>query len=153
VRKAISWSKREEVFVKRAGFVLMAGLAVHNKSMADDQFVEFLEIIKQESGDNRNFVRKSVNWALRAIGKSRNRYLYEQAIETAKEILLYTNNTTSLRGTKQSLDVEGDCHVVPPRNDVSVEARGLSLESAKAARFIAGDALREFGKDYIQKRF
>ncbi len=121
VQKAIEWSTREETFVKRAGFVIMAGLAVHDKKMADKQFVEFLETIKCESGDNRNFVRKAVNWALRAIGKSRNRYLYEKTLSTAREIL-------------QS-------------------SQGWSDEEKKAARFIAGDALRELEKEYIRKRF
>lgn len=87
VQKAIEWSGRPEEFVKRAGFVLMAGLAVHNKTMADGQFIEFLEIIKRESGDNRNFVRKAINWALRAIGKSRNENLYRAAMDTCDEIL------------------------------------------------------------------
>lgn len=75
VKKAIQWSEREEEFVKRAGFVIMAGLSVHDKTMPDSQFLEFLEIIKRESTDNRNFVRKAVNWALRQIGKSRNKFL------------------------------------------------------------------------------
>jgi 3-methyladenine DNA glycosylase AlkD len=87
LQKTLAWSARPETFVKRAGFVLMAVLAVHDKQMADAQFVEFLEIIQRESGDNRNFVRKAVNWALRSIGKSRNKYLYEKALETAEDIL------------------------------------------------------------------
>lgn len=87
VQKAKEWSARPEEFVKRAGFVLMAGLAVHDKKMPDTQFLEFLEIIKREAGDNRNFVKKAVNWALRAIGKSRNEKLYWAAVETCEDIL------------------------------------------------------------------
>jgi len=63
--KAMEWSSRDEEFVKRAGFVLMACLAVHDKSAADAEFMEFLPVIKRESGDSRSFVKKAVNWALR----------------------------------------------------------------------------------------
>ncbi len=83
--KAAEWSKRNEEFVKRAGFVLMARLAVSDKKAEDERFVGFLPIIKREAGDDRNFVKKAVNWALRQIGK-RNRALNRAAIETAKEI-------------------------------------------------------------------
>lgn len=84
-QKAVEWSFREEEFVKRAGFVLMARLAVSDKKADDEQFEEFFPIIKRESIDNRNFVRKAVNWALRQIGK-RNLNLNKKAIKTAKEI-------------------------------------------------------------------
>jgi len=84
--KAVEWSKRNEEFVKRAGFVLMAALAVHDKKTKDDQFLGFLPLIKRESIDDRNFVKKAVNWALRQIGK-RSLKLNREAIETAKEIL------------------------------------------------------------------
>ena len=84
-RKASEWSKRPEEFVKRAAFSLMAALAVHDKTASDDAFTRFLPIIKRESTDERNFVKKAVNWALRQIGK-RNRKLNRQAIETAREI-------------------------------------------------------------------
>jgi len=83
--KAFEWSKRKEEFVKRAGFVLMAALAVHDKKADDARFLEFLPIIKREAGDERNFVRKATNWALRQIGK-RSRMLNKAALETAREI-------------------------------------------------------------------
>ena len=83
--KAIEWSKRKEEFVKRAGFVLMAALAVHDKKAGDEAFLRFLPIIRRESADGRNFVRKAVNWALRQIGK-RNLHLNTQALKAAKEI-------------------------------------------------------------------
>ncbi len=85
-QKAHEWSGRKEEFIKRAGFVLMAALAVHDKSAGDEKFLKFLPIIKREVVDDRNFVKKAVNWALRQIGK-RNRDLNKAAIETAKEIL------------------------------------------------------------------
>lgn len=84
-QKAVEWSERDEEFVKRAGFVLMAVLAVHDKKANDKDFLKFLPIIRRESIDERNFVKKAVNWALRQIGK-RSRNLNKNAIETAKEI-------------------------------------------------------------------
>lgn len=84
-RKAREWSRQPEEFVKRASFSLMAALAVHDKAASDEAFIKFLPIIMRESIDERNFVKKAVNWALRQIGK-RNRNLNRQAIETAREI-------------------------------------------------------------------
>ena len=85
LQKAIDWSSRDQEFVKRAGFVLMANLAVSDKKADNEQFEIFLSIIKRESSDSRNIVKKAVNWALRQIGK-RNLYLNKKAIETALEI-------------------------------------------------------------------
>jgi 3-methyladenine DNA glycosylase AlkD len=84
-KKVREWSKRKEEFVKRAGFVLMAALAVHDEKAKDKEFKIFFPIIKKEAIDNRNFVKKAVNWALRQIGK-RNLNLNREAIETAREI-------------------------------------------------------------------
>jgi len=84
-QKAVEWSARSEEFVKRAGFTLMACLAVHDKKAQDKELLRFLPIIKREAGDDRNFVKKAVNWALRQIGK-RNLNLNKKAVETAKEI-------------------------------------------------------------------
>lgn len=84
--KAFEWSARNEEFVKRAGFVLMACLAVHDKKASDDKFLAFLPIIKREATDERNFVKKAVNWALRQVGKSRNMKLNKAAIKTCREI-------------------------------------------------------------------
>lgn len=89
-QKIGEWTKRKEEYVKRAGFVLMATLAVHDKEANDTTFIKFLPIIKRESTDERNFVRKAVNWALRQIGK-RNDHLKKEAIQTAKEILKIDN--------------------------------------------------------------
>ncbi|MBN1824596.1 MAG: DNA alkylation repair protein [Endomicrobiales bacterium] len=85
-KKAAEWSKRNEEFVKRAGFVLMAALSVHDKESGNAPFVKFLSIIARESRDSRNFVKKAVNWALRQIGK-RNLALRGLAVKTAKKIL------------------------------------------------------------------
>lgn len=84
-KKAVEWSKRKEEFIKRSGFVLMASLSVHDKKAKDKQFEKFFPIIIRESTDERNFVKKAVNWALRQIGK-RNKALNKKAIRVAKEI-------------------------------------------------------------------
>jgi len=110
--KAIEWSARRQEFVKRAGFVLMAVLAVHDKAADDDRFLQFFPIIKREAGDERNFVKKAVNWALRQIGK-RNPALNRAAINLGQEI--------------KTID-------------------------SRAARWIAGDALRELASEKIQTR-
>jgi 3-methyladenine DNA glycosylase AlkD len=83
--KAVEWSSREEEFVKRAGFVLMAALSVHDKDASDQEFREFFPIIKSCATDDRNFVKKAVNWALRQIGK-RNMQLNAEAVRVAMEI-------------------------------------------------------------------
>jgi len=111
-KKAVAWSKRKEEFVKRAGFALMATLAVHDKEADNKKFLRLLPIIKRASTDGRNGVKKGVNWALRQIGK-RNTALNESAIQTAKEI--------------------------------------KKIESP-AARWIAGDALRELQSHNVQHR-
>jgi 3-methyladenine DNA glycosylase AlkD len=86
VAKAKEWASREEEYVKRAGFVMMAAMAVHDKKAADDQFLDFLGTIDSEAADDdRPFVRKAVNWALRQIGK-RNVRLQEEAISTALSV-------------------------------------------------------------------
>lgn len=87
IDKAVEFSTREEEFVKRAGFVLMAEYAVHDKKAANDVFINFLPIIEREAWDERNFVKKAVNWALRQIGK-RNSTLRPLAIQCAERILL-----------------------------------------------------------------
>ncbi len=84
-RRAAEWSRREEEFVKRAGYTLMACLAVHDKAAEDAVFARYLRLIKRGATDERNFVKKAVNWALRQIGK-RNTRLHAKAIQTAKEI-------------------------------------------------------------------
>ncbi len=84
-RKPPEWSKREEEYVKRAAFALIAYTAVHDKQGKDKDFMRLLAIIERESWDGRNFVRKAVNWALREIGK-RNRKLNRAAISAAERI-------------------------------------------------------------------
>ena len=84
-QKVFEWSERSEEFVKRTAFALIAELAAHDKKAPNEKFEQFLPLIVRESTDERNFVKKAVNWALRNIGK-RNRYLNGQAIDTARQI-------------------------------------------------------------------
>jgi 3-methyladenine DNA glycosylase AlkD len=84
-KKAVEWSSRNEEFVKRAGFVLMARLAVSDKKAPDSSFTVFFPIITRESTDDRTYVKKAVNWALRQIGK-RNVALNQLAIQAAEKI-------------------------------------------------------------------
>jgi 3-methyladenine DNA glycosylase AlkD len=83
--KALAWSRREEEFVKRAGFALMAYSAVHRKDLPDARFEIFLPAIRAEATDERNYVKKAVSWALRQIGK-RSRGLNGKALATARQI-------------------------------------------------------------------
>jgi 3-methyladenine DNA glycosylase AlkD len=83
--KAVQWSAGGEEYVRRAGFVLMAGLAVRDKKSADAEFMRFFPLMVQAATDERNYVKKAVNWALRGIGK-RNLALNAKAIQIAQEI-------------------------------------------------------------------
>lgn len=83
--KAIQWTKRKKEFEKRAGFAMMAVLAVHDKKAGDEKFEQFFPYLIAESDDERNFVKKAINWALRQIGK-RNLSLCRQAMAAAKKI-------------------------------------------------------------------
>ena len=84
-KKAREWSKRKEEYVRRAGFVLIATLTVHDKKAGDDVFLKFLPAIRRAATDERNYVAKAVNWALRQIGK-RNPRLNAEAIKVAEQI-------------------------------------------------------------------
>jgi 3-methyladenine DNA glycosylase AlkD len=85
--KAAAWSNRREEFVKRASFSLMAYLSYKDKTASDERFARFLRVIEREAYDERNFVKKAVNWALRNIGK-RNARLNREAIRAAERVRL-----------------------------------------------------------------
>lgn len=80
--KIRAWSVRNEEFVKRAGYVLIATLAIHEGSAPDRKFTNLFPLIIQGASDNRNYVKKAVCWALRHIGK-RNDRLRRAAIDVA----------------------------------------------------------------------
>lgn len=84
-KKVAPWAGRREEFVKRAAFALLASLSVHDRSASDAAFLDALALIEKGAADERNFVRKAVNWALRSIGK-RNAVLHAAALATAQRL-------------------------------------------------------------------
>jgi len=86
-KKILDWSEREEEFVKRAAYALLACLAWHDKKAEDETFIKLFPVIKRGATDERNYVKKAVNWALRNIGK-RNTNLNNAAVAIAREIKL-----------------------------------------------------------------
>lgn len=83
---AVIWAAREEEFVRRAGFSLMAQMAVHHKAAPDEDFLSLLDLVERAAEDERNFVKKAVNWALRQIGK-RSPELRRAAVDTARRLV------------------------------------------------------------------
>ena len=84
-KKILDWSMREEEFVKRTAYSLLACLAWHDKKAEDEKFIKMFPVIRRGALDERNYVKKAVNWALRNIGK-RNVNLNKAAIDVAREI-------------------------------------------------------------------
>jgi 3-methyladenine DNA glycosylase AlkD len=106
-KKIIDWSQREEEFVKRTAFSLMACLASHDKKASDAKFIELLPVIVRGATDERNFVKKAVNWALRNIGK-RNTNLNRAAINTARAIKELDSKAARWIAADALRELEGD---------------------------------------------
>ncbi len=123
--KAVEWAGRQDEWAKRAGFALMAGLAVHDRAAADARFEKLLPLIERAAFDERNFVKKAVNWALRNVGK-RSPALNMTALARAKKILAAAN-------TRGGGERRGD-------------------PDARAARWVATDAMRELTSDKVRAR-
>lgn len=123
--KAVEWAGRDEMWVKRGGFTLMAGLAVHDKSAKNRAFTQLLPLIEHAADDDRNFVKKAINWALRNIGK-RNIKLNAAAIACAQRIRAGANE-------RAGRERGGD-------------------PGARCSRWIATDALRELTSEKVQAR-
>jgi 3-methyladenine DNA glycosylase AlkD len=121
--KAAQWVRRKPEFERRAGFALMAGLAVSDKLAADDRFLAFLPLIEEASDDDRNFVRKAVNWALRQIGK-RNFALNAAAIGAAERI--------AARGTRSARWIAADALRELRSEAVQRRLRGAARPSARS---------------------
>jgi len=85
-KRVKEWSYRDEEFVKRAAFSLIAYMAIHREDVDNEELEKFLDIIERGSTDGRKYVKKAVNWALREIGKKRNKEMNEKSIEKAEEI-------------------------------------------------------------------
>jgi len=93
-KKVFEWSERDEEFVKRAAFSIVAGLAVHDKEAGDEKFEQISPLIVKHSIDERNYVKKAVNWALRNIGK-RNIELNTKMIILSKKIQKINSKSAS----------------------------------------------------------
>jgi 3-methyladenine DNA glycosylase AlkD len=107
VAKAFEWSERTEEFVKRAGFVLMAQLAVHDKRSTDAMFLSFLPLIEAEATDDRNFVKKAANWALRQVGK-RNASLNRESVQQAQRLIQSPSLSARWIGADALRELTGD---------------------------------------------
>jgi len=99
--KAVEWTSLDIEYTKRAGFVMMASLAIGDKKADDEKFLPFFDLILDHSEDERNFVRKAVNWALRQMGK-RSLYLRNKSLECI-DILLKNNHKTAQWIAKDAL--------------------------------------------------
>ncbi len=106
-KKILDWAEREEEFVKRTAFALIACLAWHDKDAEDDRFTKLIPVIKGGALDNRNFVKKAVSWALRNIGK-RNLNLNKAAINAAKEIQRIDSKAARWIASDAIRDLEGE---------------------------------------------
>lgn len=119
---AFEWSEHEEEFVKRAGIVLMAWLAVHDKKADDEKIAAFLPVLERHADDARNFVKKAVNWSLRQIGK-RSLSLNKLAVETARRI--------KLQNTKPALWIASDALRELTSEKVTERLRSKNSKSSK----------------------
>ena len=106
-KKVFEWSERDEEFVRRAAFSMIAGLAVHDKKAKDGQFIELFSLIVKTSEDERNYVRKAVNWALRNIGK-RNSRLNKKAIQIGKKLQTSASKSARWIGNDAVKELESD---------------------------------------------
>ena len=87
MKTVLDWCNRTETFQKRAGFTMIAAGAVHLKKHDDQMFADLLPLTEQHAYDERNFVKKAVNWGIRQIGK-RSHFLRDEAIACCERILL-----------------------------------------------------------------
>jgi len=106
-RKAKEWSTRGGEYVRRAAFSLMAGLAVHDKKKDDAAFIEFLPLLEAASTDERNYVKKAVNWALRQMGK-RNEALNRKTVEAARRIAELDSKSARWIASDALRELEGE---------------------------------------------
>jgi 3-methyladenine DNA glycosylase AlkD len=106
-KKALEWPQRGEEFVRRSGFALMAAFALQKTKITDEELLSLLPLIEKHSTDERNFVRKAVNWALRQIGK-RNHHLNSSAIVLAEKLMNSENKTARWIGKDAFKELTGD---------------------------------------------
>jgi 3-methyladenine DNA glycosylase AlkD len=114
--KVIEWSNRDEEFIKRAAFALLACLAWHNKNASNEKFIEFFPIIKNNINDERNYVKKAISWSIRHIGK-RNIKLHRSVLIFAEDIKKI--NTKNARWIAS--DVIRDLNSIPTKNRLKIK--------------------------------
>lgn len=105
-RKIEQWAKREDEFVRRAAFALLASKSVHDKQAGDAEFLRGLELVEAYAFDERNFVKKAVNWALRSVGK-RNAALHAAALRTATRLAASTQAAPRWNGKDALRELNG----------------------------------------------
>ena len=103
--KILDWSNRKEEFQKRAAFATMAAFCIADKKSENELFVQFFPIIKEASIDDRKFVKKAVNWALRGIGK-RNKDLKKEAIKVSYELIEMKSDSANWIGRNALTELE-----------------------------------------------
>ena len=106
-RRMTVWARRKPEFIRRAGFVLMARIAVSDKRAADEIFLDLLAFIQRHGADGRNMVRKAVNWAIRQIGK-RNTRLNRAALSTAEVFVAHRDPSVRWIGTDALRELRSD---------------------------------------------
>jgi 3-methyladenine DNA glycosylase AlkD len=146
---ATSWAARDEEFVKRAGFVIMCALAHKHSAATDPNQLGFLPIIEREATDERNFVKKAVNWALRQIGK-RSAALNAAAIESAERGSDDERNFVK-KAVNWAIRQIGKRNAALNSAAVATALR-LRESGSRAARWVASDALRELQGDAVRRR-
>ena len=103
-QKVFEWAVRDEEFVKRAAFALVAYNAVHDKKRGDHHYLAYLPVIERASNDPRNFVKKASNWALRQIGK-RSAVLHGPALKMAQKLSRTEDKTARWIGTNAAREL------------------------------------------------
>jgi 3-methyladenine DNA glycosylase AlkD len=114
--KVAAWANRREEFQRRASFVLMACLALHDKQTGDEAFLKFLPLAEKSAGDGRNFVKKGVSWALRAIGR-RSPALHAATVTLARRL------AESAEAPRRSLGKEVLRELTSPKVTRALQAR------------------------------
>lgn len=104
--KIEQWARREDEFVRRAAFALLASKSVHDKTAEDAQFLHGLALVEAHAGDARNFVKKAVNWALRSVGK-RNAALHAAALKTAARLAASADAASRWNGKDALRELNG----------------------------------------------
>ena len=105
--KILAWCNEEKEFVRRAAFALIAWRAVHDKKSSDEDFLAYLPLIEKASDDNRNFVKKAVNWALRQIGK-KSAALHGPALKLAQKLADSSDKAARWIGKDALKELDGE---------------------------------------------